>query len=102
MTPRWIPTTGEVHDEFVMAQAKFKGVNIRFASDKFKAWIDGRDAKLVKATEERIIKLLETEITLANEKILTFHYDDSLSRGFVEGDIDLITGLIALIKGENK
>lgn len=86
MTPRWIPTTGEVHDEFVMAQAKFKGVNIRFASDKFKAWIDGRDAKLVKATEERIIKRLEASCGQqpdCNCEIVISH-------------------AIALIEGENK
>jgi hypothetical protein len=94
MTPRWIPTTGEVHDEFVMAQAKFKGVNIRFASDKFKAWIDGRDAKLVQATEQRIIALLET-VDDSNLWRQVAHSPDSYE-GFN------ISDLIALIKGENK
>ena len=95
----YTPTTEEVKANYALVgdDEVVNSIN----EQKFDRWLEQHDAEVAKATEERIIKLLETEIVLANEEMLTLHYDDDLSRSFIKGDIALIENLIALIKGEN-
>lgn len=85
-----IPTVEEVRDDFMMTQAKYKNVHVRVASDKFYAWLDERDAKVAKATEERIIKVLEDRIISMSAHHSRLDEQEGLIRA------------IALIKGENK
>ena len=60
----YIPTTEEVRQGFADNSFTFmshEGVTIQVATKWFDHWLEQHDAKVAKATEERIIELLEAE-----------------------------------------
>jgi hypothetical protein len=68
---------------------------------EFYGCFDCLEEGIVKATEERIIKLLEHEIEGFESEINQLDDGDSLSKGFFLEDIRQHKYLIALIKGED-
>jgi hypothetical protein len=87
----YIPTTEEMR-EYVNAGWKFKG--------EFDRWLKQNNAEVIKATEQRIIKLLEAakseELTPEEAWLKGWRFDEPTGRWWL-----LQEALIALIKGED-
>jgi len=81
----YTPTTVEVRFEYMSFPDKTieRNPNLQ-AAKEFDRWLDQHDAIIAKATEERIIKLLETD---SGQRIMC---------------LDCSEELITLIKGENE
>lgn len=90
------PTYNEVRDWYMGYGVKGRAELAEVEGNAFDRYLLERDAKVAKATEERIIKLLEE------------HMPNSSDHDFVGCECEYPTNnwynnhLIALIKGENK
>ena len=87
------PTDKEVRDWYMGYGVDGRSELAEVEGIAFDRYLLERDAKVAKATEERIIKLLENEY---GETI------DFFGIALSKRELDLLIKLIALIKGENK
>lgn len=75
-------------------------------SDVFDEWLEQHDAEVAKATEERIIKLLEGQrcecLDIPLEDKIRIFQSDLEALNHVNCFYTSIDAVIALIKGENK
>lgn len=91
----YIPTTEEVRQGFADNSFTFmshEGVTIQVATKWFDHWLEQHDAEVAKVTEQRIIKLLRTELG----PYLIWADDTPYIKGI---NLD---GFIALIEGEGE
>lgn len=110
------PTTKEVKGKYVnntrlhfevrrLDPAAFGSGESEYPAE-FDRWLEQHDAKVAKATEERIIKLLKKEIVnnavwRAQNRMWSNDWNGGQDTD-VEYLISMATSLIALIKGETK
>jgi len=89
------PTTGQVKGWYVAARGEYQFVIHSKYEAEFHRWLEQHDAEIAKATEERIIKLLEKH----SKSFISARYDGNLRNYHIKFDTDRFA---ALVKWENK
>ena len=82
----YVPTTGVIRAGYQIARDLEDNL---VSFNEFHSWLEQHDAEIIAKAEQRIIKLLESEIAR--------HFELGL-----EASAHYLEGLVALIKGEQK
>ena len=92
----YIPPTEDVMSSYITAEFAQRGrLNYKALEAEFYRWLEHHDTEVAKATEERIVELLEKHA----KSFISARYDGNLRNYHIKFDTDRFT---AEIKGENK